>query len=233
MGVAAADATLPAGGIFCSPIAITKIVTTTGAEAAGGVGQLSPGAAPVGRGRGQLHPAGRPERPGDGDDGTRSARPSLSKTGTADNYMSAFFVGYTPRPARRGLGWQPRSADDHTMVGYPRSCYRPWAAWAPCTARRHRVTPGSCTLPGRRCASCWAAATSCHARARQRLAAPSAPGAAAAAEAPELPPRSATGVAVAAAWVAAAMWWRRTVAAAAATRRRHRLGAVGYRSAAQ
>ena len=30
MAVAAADATLPARGIFCSPIAITKIVTTTG-----------------------------------------------------------------------------------------------------------------------------------------------------------------------------------------------------------
>ena len=46
MEVAAADATLPARGIFCSPVAITKIVTTTGPEAAGGVGRLPPRCCP-------------------------------------------------------------------------------------------------------------------------------------------------------------------------------------------
>ena len=51
-------------------------------------------------------------------------RPAASKTGTADNYMSAFFVGYTP--TLLGAVWvgNPISPVKHPMTGYPGSCYR-------------------------------------------------------------------------------------------------------------
>jgi membrane peptidoglycan carboxypeptidase len=122
MGVAAADAVLPARGIFCSPIAISKIVTTTGqrlpVESANCRRVLPKVIADAGNYilQGDLNGAG-----------TASAdnipRPAASKTGTADNYMSAFFVGYTPDLL--GAVWvgNPQSPKNHPMLGYPGSCY--------------------------------------------------------------------------------------------------------------
>jgi len=48
-------------------------------------------------------------------------RPSASKTGTADSYVSAFFVGYTPQLL--GAVWTGNPAGNIDMVG-TNSCYR-------------------------------------------------------------------------------------------------------------
>jgi membrane peptidoglycan carboxypeptidase len=123
MGVAAADATLPARGIFCSPIAITKIVTTTGSKLpveSANCHRVLPTV---------IADAANYILQGDLNGlGTATAdnipRPAASKTGTADNYMSAFFVGYTPNLL--GAVWvgNPISPKNHPMLGYPGSCYR-------------------------------------------------------------------------------------------------------------
>jgi len=123
LGVAAADATLPARGIFCSPIAITKIVTNTGARLpveSANCRRVLPAV---------IADAANYILQGDLNGlGTATAdnipRPAASKTGTADNYMSAFFVGYTPNLL--GAVWvgNPVSPKNHPMLGYPGSCYR-------------------------------------------------------------------------------------------------------------
>jgi membrane peptidoglycan carboxypeptidase len=123
LGVAAADATLPARGIFCSPIAITKIVTTTGqklpVESANCRRVLPKEIADAANYilQGDLNGLGTATS-------DNIPRPAASKTGTADNYMSAFFVGYTPNLL--GTVWvgNPISPKDHPMLGYPGSCYR-------------------------------------------------------------------------------------------------------------
>ena len=103
--VAASDATLPARGIYCSPVAITKIVTNTGQK-------LPVESAHCHRALSQaVADAANYILQGDLTSGTAISdtigRPSASKTGTADSYVSAFFVGYTPQLAGRGLGRQP------------------------------------------------------------------------------------------------------------------------------
>jgi membrane peptidoglycan carboxypeptidase len=122
MGVAAADATLPARGIFCSPIAITKIVTTSGTKLpveSANCHRVLPAV---------IADAANYILQGDlNGQGTASAdnipRPAASKTGTADNYMSAFFVGYTPNLL--GAVWVGNPTDPrlHPMQGTG-SCYR-------------------------------------------------------------------------------------------------------------
>ena len=123
MGVAAADAILPARGIFCSPIAITKIVTTTGQRlpvASANCHRVLPK---------EIADAGNYILQGDltTSMGTAASdnipRPAASKTGTADNYMSAFFVGYTPDLL--GAVWvgNPKSPKLHPMLGVPGSCW--------------------------------------------------------------------------------------------------------------
>ena len=122
MAVAAADATLPARGIFCSPIAITKIVTTTGQQLpveSANCRRVLPR---------QIADAANYILQGDlNGHGTATAdnipRPAAAKTGTADNYMSAFFVGYTPDLL--GAVWVGNPTDPrlHPMQGLG-SCYR-------------------------------------------------------------------------------------------------------------
>jgi membrane peptidoglycan carboxypeptidase len=123
MGVAAADATLPSRGIFCSPIAIAKIKTLSGTK-------LPVESANCHRVLPQvIADAANYILEGDLNGlGTATAdalpRPAASKTGTADNYMSAFFVGYTPDLL--GTVWvgNPNNPRTHPMLGYPGSCYR-------------------------------------------------------------------------------------------------------------
>jgi len=117
--VAASDATLAARGIYCSPIAITKIVTTTGAnlpvESANCHRALSQ----------EVADAANYILQGDLTSGTAVSdsigRPSASKTGTADNYVSAFFVGYTPQLL--GAVWVGNPSGLIPMIG-TNSCYR-------------------------------------------------------------------------------------------------------------
>ena len=117
--VAASDAVLPARGIYCSPIAITKIVTDTGqklpVESANCHRALSQAVAD----------AANYILQGDLTAGTATSdtigRPSASKTGTADNYVSAYFVGYTPQLL--GSIWVGNPAGQIPMIG-TNSCYR-------------------------------------------------------------------------------------------------------------
>jgi len=122
MAVAAADATLPARGIYCSPVAITKIVTTVGQKLpveSANCHRVLPQ---------EIADAGNYILQGDlNGHGTATAdnipRPAAAKTGTADNYMSAFFVGYTPDLL--GAVWVGNPTDPrlHPMQGTG-SCYR-------------------------------------------------------------------------------------------------------------
>ncbi|MGE5132511.1 MAG: transglycosylase domain-containing protein [Gemmatimonadota bacterium] len=121
--VAAADATLPSRGIYCHPIVISKIVTSTG-------GRLPVESARCHRVlpariadaanyvlRGDLTSLGTAANDGIG-------RPAASKTGTSDSYTAAFFVGYTP--GLIGAVWvgNPVSPFRYPMQGYPGSCWR-------------------------------------------------------------------------------------------------------------
>jgi len=119
--VAASDAVLPARGIYCHPVAVTKIVTTTGGrlpvESANCRRVLSKAVADAGNYilKGDLTSMGT--APGDA-----IGRPAAAKTGTADNYVSAFFVGYTPHLL--GAVWVGNPKGLISMSGYPGGCYR-------------------------------------------------------------------------------------------------------------
>jgi membrane peptidoglycan carboxypeptidase len=122
--VAAADATLPARGIYCHPTAITKItIMTTGqslpVESAGCHRVLSKRVADAANYILQGDFSGYGTAPGDA-----IPRQAAGKTGTADQYVSAFFVGYTPDLL--GTVWVGNPADPYRypMSGYPGSCYR-------------------------------------------------------------------------------------------------------------
>lgn len=121
--VAAADATLPSRGIYCHPIPIDKIVTTTGAslpvESAGCHRVLPASVADAANYILQGDLTGLGTAGSDALD-----RPAASKTGTADNYMSAFFVGYTPNLIGAVWTGNPRDPEKYPMLGYPGSCWR-------------------------------------------------------------------------------------------------------------
>jgi membrane peptidoglycan carboxypeptidase len=117
--VAASDATLPARGIYCSPIAVKKIVTVTGQK-------LPVESAHCHRALSQaVADAANYILQGDLTSGTATAdtigRPSASKTGTADSYASAYFVGYTPQLL--GSVWVGNPSGLIPMIGTS-SCYR-------------------------------------------------------------------------------------------------------------
>jgi membrane peptidoglycan carboxypeptidase len=143
MGVAAADATLPARGIFCSPIAINKIVTTSGTklpvESANCHRVLPQVIADAGNYilQGDLNGLGTAAS-------DNIPRPAASKTGTADNYMSVFFVGYTPDLL--GAVWVGNPADpkNHPMLGTPGSCYHPFGIGLYCPGTMYgSMAPGN------------------------------------------------------------------------------------------
>ena len=121
--VAASDAVLPARGIYCHPIAIKQIMTMTGTslpvESAGCHRVLPATIADAANYilQGDLTGLGTA-----GNDGI--GRPAASKTGTADQYVSAFFVGYTPNLL--GAVWvgNPAGGYRFPMSGWPGSCYR-------------------------------------------------------------------------------------------------------------
>jgi membrane peptidoglycan carboxypeptidase len=121
--VAAADATLPSRGIYCHPTAVTKIVTTTGAklpvESAGCHRALSTEVADAANYilQGDLNGHGTATADAIG-------RPAAAKTGTADQYRSAFFVGYTPDLLATVWSGNPIDPVKYPMGGYPGSCYR-------------------------------------------------------------------------------------------------------------
>jgi membrane peptidoglycan carboxypeptidase len=121
--VAASDAVLPARGIYCKPVTVTKIVTTDGArlpvESPDCHRVLSKEVADAANYILQGDLTGLGTAGGDA-----IGRPAAAKTGTADQYVSAFFVGYTPHLL--GAVWvgNPASPYRFPMSGYPGSCYR-------------------------------------------------------------------------------------------------------------
>ncbi len=120
--VAAADATLPARGIYCHPVAISKIRTMSGARVpveSPGCHRVLPKTVADAANyilQGDLTGLGTAA-------GDAIPRPAAAKTGTADQYVSAFFVGYTPDLL--GAVWVGNPADPYK---YPMSgtgsCYR-------------------------------------------------------------------------------------------------------------
>jgi membrane peptidoglycan carboxypeptidase len=121
LSVAAADATLPARGMSCSPMAVDRITDRDGRK----LGVDSPGCHRVMSTdvadaanyilQGDLKSGGTAS-----DDGI--GRPAASKTGTADSYASAAFVGYTPGLLASVIMADPRGPG-YTMQG-DGSCYR-------------------------------------------------------------------------------------------------------------
>jgi membrane peptidoglycan carboxypeptidase len=122
LDVAAADAVLPARGIYCHPIAITAITTFSGTslpvESPNCHRVLSTAIADAANYilKGDLTGLGTAAN-------DAISRPAASKTGTADSYVSAFFVGYTPDLL--GAVWVGNPSDPYTfpMAGTG-SCYR-------------------------------------------------------------------------------------------------------------
>jgi membrane peptidoglycan carboxypeptidase len=138
MAVAAADASLPARGMYCSPIAITKIVTNTGTK-------LPVESANCHRVMSQtVADAANYILQGDLTQGTATSdtigRVAASKTGTADNYVSAFFVGYTPQLL--GAVWVGNPKGLISMAG-TNSCYRSFATGFYCPGSMYgSMAPG-------------------------------------------------------------------------------------------
>ena len=121
--VAASDATLPARGIYCRPITITKIETMSGAslprESADCHRVLPARIADAANYilQGDLTGFGTAIR-------DAVPFPAASKTGTADQYVSAFFVGYTPHLLGAVWTGNPAGGYRFPMSGWPGSCWR-------------------------------------------------------------------------------------------------------------
>jgi len=122
LGMAAADATLPARGIYCHPVVVKSITDRNHhhlpvesakchrvlpAEIADAANYIL---------QGDLTGVGTAANDGIG-------RPAASKTGTADNYYYAAFVGYTPDLLGAVVVGNPTHPISHPMQGTD-SCYR-------------------------------------------------------------------------------------------------------------
>jgi membrane peptidoglycan carboxypeptidase len=122
MSVAAADATLPARGVYCSPIAILRIERANGSKLP--VESAHCHRALTKRIADAANYILQGDLTGLGTAGADAIpRPAAAKTGTADLYRSAFFVGYTPQLL--GAVWvgNPRDPVKYPMQGYPGSCF--------------------------------------------------------------------------------------------------------------
>src|SRR6266487_4677107 len=122
LSLAAADATLPARGVYCRPIAVTSIIDRSGkslpVESAGCHRVLPKEIADAANYilKGDLTGIGTAAR-------DAINRPAASKTGTADNYYYAAFVGYTPDLLGAVIVGNPTNPVRHPMTGQG-SCYR-------------------------------------------------------------------------------------------------------------
>ncbi len=134
--VAASDATLPARGVYCHPIAIDKISNASGKQLpveSAGCHQVLPAA---------VADAANYILKGDLINGTANngiendsiGRPAASKTGTADQYWYAAFVGYTPGLIGVDVVGNLTNPTGNPMQG-SNSCY-------------HNVTAGVLTCAG-------------------------------------------------------------------------------------
>ena len=129
MTMAAAYASVAAGGIYCRPVAIARItrhrLQPAGQRAAGRLRWLPPGVLRRGGRSRHLHLARRAdhrhrERRWHHPDGVV---PQAGKTGTANSFDFAAFGGYTPKLAGFVSEFNPAGPVSHPMVGNA-SCYR-------------------------------------------------------------------------------------------------------------
>ena len=133
MTMAAAYASVAAGGVYCRPVAVARITAPGAGAGAGQVRQLPVASADCHRVfsaavaaaatyilRGVLT-SGTAK----GDSVTRkgAAVPQAGKTGTANSYDFAAFGGYTPKLAGFVSEFNPAGPVSHPMVGQA-SCYR-------------------------------------------------------------------------------------------------------------
>jgi membrane peptidoglycan carboxypeptidase len=129
MTMAAAYASVAAQGIYCRPIAITKIVTASGgrlpvqsadchrdmsAQVADAANYILQGVLTTGTAAGQ-----------------GIGRPAAGKTGTSNGGFYAAFAGYTPTLAGYVSVFNPVSAQQNPMIGSS-SCYRAVAGSLDC-----------------------------------------------------------------------------------------------------
>ncbi len=105
MSMAEAYATVAARGVSCTPIAVAKIVSSTGARLPVAEGPLPPGDTRRHRRRGQLHPAER----ADGRDrgGPRHRPPCGGQDRNVRQLRLRRLRRLHPRPGRRRVGVQP------------------------------------------------------------------------------------------------------------------------------
>ena len=136
--VAAADATLASRGIYCHPVPVSSITDRNGkampVESAGCHRALPA----------EVADAANYILEGDLKSGTATSDaipglPSASKTGTADQYTSAFFVGYTPDLL--GAVWVGNPADPVKDPMSP-GCYRSPADGLVCGNMYGSMAPG-------------------------------------------------------------------------------------------
>jgi len=122
MTMAAAYATVASRGVYCHPVAITKIVDRSGGqlpvESAGCHRVLSTAVADAASYVLQsVLTSGTAAGLGIG-------RPAAGKTGTSDNFAYAAFGGFTPDLTGYVSVFYPTNPTKFTMQFYPRSCYR-------------------------------------------------------------------------------------------------------------
>ena len=126
MTMAAAYASVAAGGIYCAPIAIGQIINSTGREL-----PVQPArchrviSAAVADAANYILSGVLTSGTASGDGVTRGGVfiPQAGKTGTANSFDFAAFGGYTPRLAGYVSMFNPTGPVTHPMVGYA-SCYR-------------------------------------------------------------------------------------------------------------
>jgi membrane peptidoglycan carboxypeptidase len=134
MSMAAAYATVAGYGIYCQPIAVSSIITASGAslpvQSAGCHRVMSPAVAEAATYvlRGVLT-TGTAAGDGVTRDGVYIAQ--AGKTGTANSFDFAAFGGYTPRLAGYVSMFNPVGPVTHPMIGTA-SCYRSAAGGSDC-----------------------------------------------------------------------------------------------------
>jgi membrane peptidoglycan carboxypeptidase len=134
MSMAAAYATVAGNGIYCQPVAVSRIVTAGGAslpvQSAGCHPVMSPAVAEAATYilRGVLT-SGTAAGDGVTRDGVYIAQ--AGKTGTANSFDFAAFGGYTPRLAGYVSMFNPVGPVTHPMIGSA-SCYRSALGGADC-----------------------------------------------------------------------------------------------------
>jgi membrane peptidoglycan carboxypeptidase len=122
MTMAAAYATVAARGVYCHPVAVTKIVTGSGTqlpvESAGCHRVLSTAVADAASYVLQsVLTIGTAA-------GLGIDRPAAGKTGTSDSFDYAAFGGFTPDLTGYVSVFYPLAPTVDTMADYPRNCYR-------------------------------------------------------------------------------------------------------------